>query len=67
MEQAEKGKRYARIFRKAGVLLGKGDIARAVELLKEGAQFAKTLGDRAMEQRFEDEIVRARMPARDLE
>ena len=29
MNAAEKGERYARIFRKAGVFLGKGEIPRA--------------------------------------
>jgi len=31
---AEKGERYARIFRKAGVFLARGNIARAVAALK---------------------------------
>jgi hypothetical protein len=64
MGQAEKGERYARIFRKAGVFLGKGNIARAVEILKEGAALADSLGDRGMERRFREEITRVQMPGR---
>jgi hypothetical protein len=45
MDQAEKGERYARMFRKAGVFLGKGNIARAVDILKEGEALARSLGD----------------------
>ncbi len=59
MDAAEKGQRYARIFRKAGTLLGKGETARAVEALKEGLALAEQLGDRGMARRFADEIARA--------
>jgi len=58
MNQAEKGERYARIFRKAGTFLGKGNIARAVEVLKEGVDVAKGYGDDKMMRRFQDEIAR---------
>jgi len=58
MDQAEKGERYARIFRKAGVFLGKGNIARAVEILKEGEALAHSLGDARMAKLFTDEIAR---------
>lgn len=46
------------MFRKAGVFLGKGNIARAVELLKEGAALARSLGDARMAKLFIDEIAR---------
>ena len=59
MDAAEKGQRYARIFRKAGVLLAKGEIARAIEALREGQALAEQLGDRGMARRFAEEIVRA--------
>ncbi|MGO9602022.1 MAG: hypothetical protein ACLQAT_01215 [Candidatus Binataceae bacterium] len=62
MDAAEKGQRYARIFRKAGTFLGKGNIARAVEALKEGQALAEELGDRAMAQRFATEIAAASNP-----
>jgi hypothetical protein len=56
MNAAEKGERYARIFRKAGVFFGKGKIARAVEVLKEGRTLADDLGDHKMAERFVREI-----------
>jgi hypothetical protein len=62
MNPAEKGQRYARIFRKAGVFLGKGNIARAVETLKEGEALANQLGDRTMAKRFADEIANVSRP-----
>jgi len=58
MDQAEKGERYARIFRKAGAFLGKGNIARAMEILKEGEALANSLGDARMAKLFTDEIAR---------
>lgn len=63
MDSAEKGQRYARIFRKAGVFLGKGIIARAVETLKEGEALANQLGDRSMAKRFADEIANVSRPS----
>jgi hypothetical protein len=57
MNASEKGQRYARIFRKAGIFLGKGNIARAIDLLKEGQSLAEQLGDRTMARRFAAEIV----------
>jgi hypothetical protein len=59
MDPAEKGQRYARIFRKAGTFLGKGNIARAIETLKEGHELAASLGDHRMAQRFAAEIKSA--------
>jgi hypothetical protein len=56
MDTAEKGQRYARAFRKAGTFLGKGNIARAVEALKEGRALAEELGDHQMARRFTAEI-----------
>ena len=59
MDAAEKGQRYARIFRKAGAFLGKGNIARALDALKEGRELADTWGDAAMAKRFAGEIAKA--------
>lgn len=59
MTPAEKGERYARIFRKAGAFLAKGNIARAVEVFKEGQSLAASVGDLKMAQRFAGEIARA--------
>jgi len=62
LDGADKGQRYARIFRKAGTFLGKGNITRAVEVLKEGQVLAEQLGDATMAQRFAAEILNAGKP-----
>ncbi|MBV8453124.1 MAG: hypothetical protein JOZ29_12775 [Deltaproteobacteria bacterium] len=62
MDAAEKGARYARVFRKAGALLGKGRIARAIEVLEEGRSLAEKWGDAGMAHRFAAEIIRASAP-----
>ena len=67
MEPAEKGARYARIFRKAGLLLGKGRVARAVTVLEEGRVFAERLGDRGIANRFKVEVDRAGKPTESLD
>ncbi|MGH7916702.1 MAG: hypothetical protein ACREQE_04480 [Candidatus Binataceae bacterium] len=59
MDAAEKGRRYAKVFRKAGVLLARSRVARAVEVLKDGQALAQEMGDRAMAQRFAAEVERA--------
>jgi len=58
LNPAEKGEHYARLFRKAGTFIGKENLARAVEVLKEGEEFAKQQGDPGMARRFADEIDR---------
>ncbi len=58
MDAAAKGERYARLFRKVGTFIGKGNIARAIEVLKEGQELAQSLGDLGMARRFGDEIAR---------
>ncbi|HKV56457.1 MAG TPA: hypothetical protein VJN94_17620 [Candidatus Binataceae bacterium] len=67
MEAAEKGARYARVFRKAGALLGKGRIARAVEVLEQGKALAEGWGDAGMARRFAAEIIRVSAPAKSPE
>jgi hypothetical protein len=62
MDAAEKGARYARVFRKAGALLSKGRIARAIEVLEEGKLLAERWGDAGMARRFAAEIVRVIAP-----
>ena len=62
MNDASKGERYARIFRKAGVFLAKGNIARAVAEFKEGHSIAVELGDLKMAERFTVEISNAEKP-----
>jgi hypothetical protein len=63
MDAAEKGERYARIFRKAGTFIGQGNIARAVEVFKEGVELAGAEGDARMAERFQAEIERAQAPS----
>lgn len=64
MNAAAKGQRYAKIFRKAGAYLGKGNIARAIGVLKEGEALAKESGDFAMARRFAADAERARRGAK---
>jgi hypothetical protein len=57
MNAAEKGELYARIFRKVGVFLGKGEIPRAIKELDEAMKIAERNGDRKMASRFRLEIA----------
>jgi hypothetical protein len=57
MNAAEKGELYARIFRKVGVFLGKGEIPRALKELNEGMKIAERNGDSKMAARFAQEIA----------
>jgi hypothetical protein len=57
MNAAEKGELYARIFRKVGVYLGKGEIPRALKELDEGMKIAERNGDSKMAARFALEIA----------
>jgi hypothetical protein len=63
MNAAEKGELYARVFRKVGVFLGKGEIPRALKELDEGMKIAEANGDSKMTARFADEIARISKPA----
>ncbi|MGH7925117.1 MAG: hypothetical protein ACREQH_11075 [Candidatus Binatus sp.] len=57
MNAAEKGELYARIFRKVGVFLGKGEIPRALKELDEGMKIADGNGDSKMAARFAQEVA----------
>ena len=63
MNAAEKGELYARVFRKVGVFLGKGEIPRALKELNEGMKIAEANRDSKMAARFADEIARISKPA----
>ncbi|HZC45959.1 MAG TPA: hypothetical protein VE243_05745 [Candidatus Acidoferrum sp.] len=63
MNAAEKGELYARIFRKVGVFLGKGEIPRALKELDEGMKIAERNGDSKMASRFAQEIAKLSKPA----
>jgi hypothetical protein len=52
------GERYARIFRKAGVHLAKGNLARALQVLKEGRDLADRNDHPRMARLFSAEIER---------
>jgi hypothetical protein len=62
MNAAEKGQLYARIFRKVGVLIGNGEIPRALKELDEGMKIAERNGDRKMAARFAEEIGKLSKP-----
>ncbi|MGA2409222.1 MAG: hypothetical protein ABSG46_02395 [Candidatus Binataceae bacterium] len=59
MDAAEKGQRYAKIFRRAGLFLSKGNVERAIEVLKEGQALAEQQGDHSMARRYAAEIEQA--------
>jgi hypothetical protein len=63
MDAAEKGQLYARVFRKVGVFLGKGEIPRALDALNDGKKIAERNGDSKMAERFAAEIARVSKPA----
>ena len=63
MTPAEKGHRYSKIFRKAGNLLSKGNIARAIDVLKQGKLLATEMGDLGMARQFAAEIERVNKDA----
>lgn len=63
MTPAEKGHRYSKVFRKAGNLLSKGNIARAIDVLKEGEVLATEMGDLGMARQFAAEIDRVNKDA----
>jgi hypothetical protein len=60
MDSSAKGERYARVFRKAGVYLSRGNVARALEVLKEGLDLAEREGHPKMARLFASEMERAR-------
>ncbi|HVA39253.1 MAG TPA: hypothetical protein VNF49_01200 [Candidatus Binataceae bacterium] len=63
MDSSAKGERYARVFRKAGVYLAKGNVARALEVLKAGRDLAEREGHPKMARLFAAEMERATAPA----
>lgn len=63
MDLGATGERYARIFRKAGGYLAKGNVTRALAVLKEGRDLAESAGHRKMARLFAVEMERAKAPA----
>jgi hypothetical protein len=57
--QAKSGvERFSRLFRKAGVFLGKGQFAEALAVFRAGEALALSLGDEQRLALFRDEIIR---------
>jgi hypothetical protein len=54
--ERSRGEQYARIFRRAGVFAGKGNLAAAIDILQQGIVLARGLGDATMERVFADQI-----------
>ncbi len=63
MDWGAKGARDARIFRKAGAYLAKGNLTRVREVLKEGRDLAEREEPSKMARRFSAEMERAKAPA----
>jgi hypothetical protein len=63
MDSSAQGEEYARVFRKAGVYLAKGNVARALEVLQEGRALAERKGHPKMARLFAAEIERAQATA----
>jgi hypothetical protein len=60
MDSSARGERYARVFRKAGVYLARGNVARALEVLQEGRDLAEREGHPKMARLFAAEMERAK-------
>lgn len=58
--------RFSRLFRKAGVFLGKGQSTEALAVFRAGETLALALGDKARLVLFQEEIARCleRMPGK---
>lgn len=63
MDSGAKGERYWRMFRKAGAYLAKGNVARGLEVLKEGRDLAENEGHPKMARLFTAEMERVEAPA----
>lgn len=63
MDSKVHGERYARIFRKAGVYLAKGNLARALEVFQQGHVLAERNGHHAMARLFAMEVERVKKDA----
>lgn len=56
-EPRSRGEQYARVFRKAGVFAGKGNLTEAITALEEGLELARSNGDAAMVGIFSEQIA----------
>jgi hypothetical protein len=55
-----KGEAYSKIFRRAGLAWGKGDIQKAIAILQEGITRATERGDTAVVHVFQQDLARYR-------
>jgi hypothetical protein len=60
---APKGEAYSKIFRRAGLAWGKGDIARAIAILQEGVSLATTQGDTDVRRILQQDLARYQQAA----
>lgn len=58
-----KGAQYSKIFRRAGLAWGKGDVPKAISILEEGLALATALGDVEVERILQQDLVRYRQAA----
>lgn len=58
MTRKSAAERFSRLFRKAGVLLGKGRRREALIVLREGETLARAVGDEEKAALFHEEIAR---------
>lgn len=53
-----KGQQYSKIFRRAGLAWGKGDVHKAVAIVEEGLQLAIAQGDDNIAQTLRQDLLR---------
>lgn len=53
-----KGEEYSKIFRRAGLAWGKGDVQKAIAILQQGITRATERGDTAVVPVFQQDLVR---------
>jgi len=53
-----KGEEYSKIFRRAGLAWGKGDVEKAIAILQEGISCATERGDTAIVHVFQQDLTR---------
>jgi hypothetical protein len=62
-----KGAQYSKIFRKAGLAWGKGDLQKAMQIVAEGIVLAHSQGDTAMAQVLQQDLDRYQRLASEAE
>ncbi len=55
-----KGQEYSKVFRRAGIAWGKGDIPQAIAILEEGITVAQARGDDDVVEVFQGDLQRYR-------